>query len=218
MGRDKATLRFQGQPLIAHAVAHLRAAGCHPVIAGSRPDLEPYSPVLPDLHPGCGPLSGIEAALAAGASAVLPQCSTWNTPGPSLGRSPASSAVLFLPVDLPLLPVSFLLLLLERAERTAALATIPLLGGRPQPLCAVYRTELLPGITAALESGEYKVMRVLESLLPPRESDLFAVESVLSARQHLLHHEAQPLHRWFANLNTLADLAALDRASARGIH
>jgi molybdopterin-guanine dinucleotide biosynthesis protein A len=216
MGRDKAMLPFRGQPLISHAVAHLRAAGCHAVIAGSRPDLEQFAPVLPDLHPGCGPLSGIEAALAAGASAGFLQCSTWNIREPALGASASSAPVLFVPVDLPLLPVSFLLLLLERAERTGARATVPLLGGRPQPLCAVYRTELLPGIRAALDSGEYKVMRALDALLPPRERDFFAVEAVLSARLDLLDQEPEPLHRWFSNLNTLVDLAHLDRTSQRG--
>lgn len=193
MGRDKATLQFDGRSLIDHAVEQLRTAGCQPVIAGSRPDLEPYAPVLPDLHPGCGPLSGIEAALAA---------------------APPSSAVLFLPIDLPLLPAGFLTLLLDRAERTGALATIPLLGGCPQPLCAVYRTGLLPGITAALEQGEHKVIRVIEAITSPRTRDFFGVEAVVSARADLLNHEPEPLHRWFANINTPQELAELDLASA----
>ncbi len=193
MGRDKATLPFEGRTLVEHAVEKLHAAGCEPVIAGTRPDLEAYAPVLSDLHPGCGPLSGIEAALAAATS---------------------SSAVLFFPIDLPLLPASFLTLLLDRAERTGAFATIPLLGGRPQPLCAVYRTELLPEMTAALAQGEYKAIRVIQAITPASARDFFCVEAVLSARADLLDREPEPLYRWFANINTPQELAALAPASS----
>jgi molybdopterin-guanine dinucleotide biosynthesis protein A len=187
MGRDKAMLTLGGRSLIERAVEQLREVGCRPVISGSRPDLAGYAPVLPDLRPGCGPLGGIEAALSV-------------APG---------AAVLFVPVDLPLLPTQFLSLLLERSERTGALATIPVLGGRPQPLCAVYRASLLPGIRAALDAGEYKVMRVLEALTSTRERDFFAVEAVLAARSDLFGHARRPMYRWFANINTPQDLLAL---------
>jgi molybdopterin-guanine dinucleotide biosynthesis protein A len=201
MGRDKAMLPFQGQPLVAHAVGQLRAAGCAAIIAGARPDLADYAPVVEDLHPGCGPLGGIEAALAA---------------------AQYSQAVLFLPVDLPLLPVSFLRLLLERARQTGALATVPMLGGWPQPLCAVYGTPLLCGITPALDAGEYKVMPVIKALTLPGQRDCFSVEAVLAARSDLLDQFEQvgqvgqkrepkpvPPHRWFANINTPAEFLTL---------
>lgn len=189
MGRDKALLPFRALSLIEHAVRRLRAAGCDTFIAGSRPDLEKYAPVLPDLHPGCGPLSGIEAALAV---------------------APSSTSVLFLAIDLPLLPVCFLTLLLERVRRTGALMTVPVFGGKPQPLCAIYSAALLPGITAALEAGEYKVMRVLEALVPPRGRDLFAVEAVLSAEDSLRDRASDPSHRWFTNVNTPEELVGLN--------
>ncbi len=190
MGRDKATLQFRGKPLIAHAVELLRAAGCRSVIAGLRPDLAAYAPVLPDLHPGCGPLSGIESALAA---AHL-----------------APATVLFLPVDLPLLPASFLTLLLERSTHTGALATIPVAGGRPQPLCAVFHTALLPGIREALKAGEYKVLRAIEAATSASQRDYFYVEAAISARSDLLNLERQPLHRWFLNVNTPEEWAGVD--------
>ena len=107
MGRDKALLLWNGHPLIAHAVDLLRSAGVEPHIAGSRPDLGAFSPIIYDLHPGCGPLSGIEAALA--------RC--------------AEDAALFIPVDLPLLPYEFLREMIERAAITGAVATIPTLLG-----------------------------------------------------------------------------------------
>ena len=101
----------------------------------TRPDLSSYAPVVPDLHPGCGPLSGIEAALAATTRPLN----------------------LFLPVDLPLLPARFLSWMLRRAEITGALVTVPRANGRPQPLCAVYHRDLLAGVTASLAAGNYKV-------------------------------------------------------------
>lgn len=190
MGRDKALLPFKGKPLIEHALHALRAAGCEPVIAGSRADLAVYAPVLPDLHPGCGPLSGIEAALAYS----------------------ARQHVLFVPVDLPLLPPAFLRLLLDRAACTGAQATVPMLGGRAQPLCAVYRRDLLPGISAALAAGEYKVMRVIEALARRDQRDVFAMEAVLAASGRT--YTELPAPRWFANVNRPEDLASL--TSGRG--
>ncbi len=195
MGRDKAMLPFRGQPLIEHVLHLVRAAGCDPRIAGSRADLAGYAPVLPDLHPGCGPLSGIEAGLAA---------------------APAGSAVLFVAVDLPLLPASFLALLLERAAYSGALATVPVVGGRPQPLCAIYSAALLAGLSAALDAGEYTVMRVFEALTPVRERDFFHVEAALSVRGDLLRRQAEPLYRWFANINTPQELDAISVSRSNG--
>src|SRR5215475_7604470 len=104
MGKDKALERYGGRPLIEHAVGLLRAAGLDPHIVGVRPDLVEYAPVIEDLHPGCGPLGGIEAALVSSSS-------EWNV---------------FLPVDLPFLPVVFLSYLIKRSGITGASATIPM--------------------------------------------------------------------------------------------
>ena len=187
MGQDKALLPFHGTPLIVHALDRLRSLGLHPVIAGARADLARYAPVIADLHPGCGPLGGVEAAL-----------STADSP---------EEPVLFLPVDLPLLPEAFLTVMMERARRSGALATIPVFSGRAQPLCAIYRAKLLPGITAALESGDYKVLCVMSGLTSCSTRDLFQVEAAFTARSALLDQTRQPLHRWFHNLNTAQDLA-----------
>jgi molybdopterin-guanine dinucleotide biosynthesis protein A len=185
MGRDKALLTYAARPLIAHAVDLLKHAGLEPRIVGSRPDLASFGPVLEDLHSGCGPLGGMEAALAASES-------EWN---------------IFVPVDLPLLPPAFLRYLMERAAITGASATIPTLGGRPEPLCAVYHRDLLSGITRALESGEYKVKRAIESAANAShaEIDLFGVEAVAATRADWPMEP--PLYRWFQNMNTPADMA-----------
>jgi len=183
MGKDKALLRYGGRPLIEHAVGLLRAAGLDPHIVGVRPDLVEYAPVIEDLHPGCGPLGGIEAALVSSSS-------EWNV---------------FLPVDLPFLPVVFLSYLIERSGITGASATIPMLAGRPEPLCAVYHRDLLGGIRESLEVGKHKVMHGIENAAEPSEIDVFSLEAV--AATHDDWPMEPPLHRWFQNLNTPTDLA-----------
>ncbi|HEY0785564.1 MAG TPA: molybdenum cofactor guanylyltransferase [Acidobacteriaceae bacterium] len=215
MGRDKAMLPWHGRPLIEHAIACLRQLRCEVVVAGSRPDLADYAPVLPDLHPDAGPLAGIEAALSFAAQS-----------GPAALAAPVAipeqaPAVLFLPVDLPFLPVSVLALLLRRSHSTGSAATIPTLGGRPQPLCAVYRSSLLPGITAALDQQDGKVMRAvanaLHSLSSRDRADLFSLEALVAAgalRPAPSDAPGQPARlpqHWFANMNTPEQAQALDR-------
>src|SRR3984885_5429439 len=86
MGQDKALLQLAGRSLVDVALDKLRVIGVNaPRIAAARSDLSSHAPVVPDLHPGCGPLSGIEAALEATTCPLN----------------------LFLPVDMPLLPAQF---------------------------------------------------------------------------------------------------------------
>lgn len=149
--------------------------------------------MVPDLHPGSGPLSGIEAALAASKQALN----------------------LFLPVDMPLLPARFLSWMLLRAEITGALATVPRFNGQPQPLCAVYHRDLLGPITAALLAGNYKVMAVVsaaagQSLSQP--VDVFDTERLASTDPELLGFSPLPLYRWFHNCNLPEDMVGIGNA------
>jgi molybdopterin-guanine dinucleotide biosynthesis protein A len=185
MGLDKVLLAYHGRPLVEHAVGLLREAGLEPHIVGTRADLSAYAPVIEDLHSDCGPLGGIEAALAATSS-------EWN---------------IFLPVDLPLLPAFFLRYLKMRADITSATVTIPALAGRPQPLCAVYSRNLLAGIRGSIEAGDYKVMRAIEAAADARQTDIFGVEAVAAAGTDWPLQP--PLYRWFQNVNTPADFARL---------
>jgi len=193
MGRDKALVEFQGRPLVEHALAKLSGMGFPPAIVGNRHDLAKYAPVIPDNYPGSGPLAGIEAALTA----------------------TSADLNLFLPVDLPLLPVEFLRWIAARAHYTFALATIPRLQGHAQPLCAVYHRALLPYARTALAAGDAKVMRTVENAAQRArfKIDGFDVETVASSLDFSAGWPSAPLvHRWFQNLNTPADLetAALE--------
>jgi molybdenum cofactor guanylyltransferase len=190
MGRDKATLLFEGQTLIARAVDRLTSLGLRVRIAGSRPDLAEYADVVDDRHPGCGPLSGLEAALAA---------------------SDAELNV-FTAVDLPHLPAMFLDWMIWRAEHTGALATIPTLAGRPQPLCAVYHRMLHAGLARALRAGDCKVMHAVENAAKGAV-DAFSMERLAASRWDCSPN--LPVQRWFENLNTPADLAMVAQTLTR---
>ena len=114
MGRDKALLHFAGRPLIEYALATLHEAGVPAVIAGASPaaesDLAAYAPILRDAQPGLGPLAGICAALQAASTRF----------------------VVFLPIDLPLLPPTLVKYLLHHARITGRAVTVPI-GQRLRP-------------------------------------------------------------------------------------
>lgn len=194
MGRDKALLEIGGRPLIEIALGVLRELGLTPRICGSRPDLAGFAHVVPDNHPGCGPLGGIEAALAASGSDLN----------------------LFLPVDLPAIPPAFLRWMMDRAGETKAVATIPLLGGRAQPLCAVYSRGLLHGIHEALAAGEYKMMTAIRAAASSLEEriDAFEVETLAAALIPDTWPADPPVQEWFRNVNTPADYEQLHTEGA----
>ncbi len=192
MGQDKALLQVGGRSLLDLALDKLRGLGvATPRIAAARSDLSSHAPVVPDLHPGCGPLSGIEAALAA-----------TNLP-----------LNLFLPVDMPLLPARFLDWMRLRAEITGALVTVPRFNGWPQPLCAVYHRDLLRPITASMLAGNYKVMPVVTAAARESQAmDVFDTEQLASTHPELLGFSPLPLYRWFHNCNLPQDMAGIGNA------
>jgi molybdopterin-guanine dinucleotide biosynthesis protein A len=117
MGQDKAWLETGGQPLIRRALLTLRDSGIPEVLISGRAGAD-YStlrcPVLFDLEPGCGPLGGIERALAT-ATAPL---------------------VLVLAVDLPGITAAFLRKLAAHCDPLTG--AVPKLKGELEPLAAIY--------------------------------------------------------------------------------
>jgi molybdenum cofactor guanylyltransferase len=59
MGTDKSLLPLAGKSLIQHAVAKLLRVCADVHILGSNPALAAYAPLVPDIHPNCGPIGGI---------------------------------------------------------------------------------------------------------------------------------------------------------------
>jgi molybdopterin-guanine dinucleotide biosynthesis protein A len=201
MGRDKAGVELAGRPLLDHMLGKLRTLGLRARVAGLREEVRHHDPltgttaevlteVVGDAHPDCGPLSGMEMALSRSEAAL----------------------VLVVGVDLPLLEAEFLAWMLRRAETTEAVATIPRLLGEPQPLCAVYRRELLPGVTEALEAGDYKVMVAVARAAAGGRIDCFDAERVATTGAW---SSAWATHSQFMNCNTPEELAVAEALLAQ---
>jgi molybdopterin-guanine dinucleotide biosynthesis protein A len=91
MGVDKALLEVSGRPLAAYGRDALRAAGADRVLAvgGDTAALTRLGfEVVPDLHPGAGPLGGVLTALASstGAVVVVLACDQPDVDGTVVGR------------------------------------------------------------------------------------------------------------------------------------
>jgi len=135
MGREKSLLTLAGQPLVAHAVAKLRQLCADVSILSSNPALAPYAPLVADLHPDCGPISGIEAALLSANHA-------WS---------------LIYPVDVPFVPLDFLHDWIECTLATPARLALFVVEGRPQPTLILIHRSLAPSLTDAIANGRYKL-------------------------------------------------------------
>jgi molybdenum cofactor guanylyltransferase len=134
MGQEKSALLLNGNTLMERAIEIAHAASDDVCLLGAPASVTNLT-VIPDRFPGCGPLAGIDAALA------------------------ATNAELnfILSVDTPFVPQHFVHHLVERARGNDALVTYPRLTSGYQPLCAVYRKEFGPIAEAALQSGHYKI-------------------------------------------------------------
>src|ERR1017187_4735979 len=209
IGTDKALLQLAGKPLIAHAVAKLRRICTDVHILSPNPALAAYAPLVPDLHPSCGPGGGMEAALAHSTH-------DWS---------------LILAVDLPFLPTA---VLYRWASHTVAPTETNRVAmftadGRPQPAVCLLHKQLAPSTADAIGLEEFNLLPVLEAAAhvlalqhgQPLEQvlsshrapgDFFqstpADDPAITAAQQA----AQPL--WFTNLNTPQDFALAEANTA----
>jgi molybdopterin-guanine dinucleotide biosynthesis protein A len=215
MGRDKALLELAGKPLLSHAVKKLQRICIDVHVLTANPEFAAYAPIVPDLHPGCGPLGGMEAGLAHSAF-------TWN---------------LFMPVDMPFLPSAFLDNWVRRTlreEKRGARLSMFTVEGMPQPTLVMIHRDVTPFVTSAMERGEFKLYPVLEQagrelalrqgVLPGmafrnlpwnNEGTFQAVPNRSGPRQEVLlattEAQQEAKHLWFANLNTPEEFAEAEQ-------
>lgn len=174
MGENKALLEVGGSGMLR------RTAGLAGPLVDDvflvADDAAPYTgldlPVRPDLHRGCGAIGGIHAALTGAAHPL----------------------VLCLACDMPYIHSAVLALLLEDANPGDD-ALIPRVGGRPEPLLAVYGRGALPALEQAIAAGRLRIMDALRAV---------RVRFVDEQRLRL----ADPSLRSFVNVNTPAELEA----------
>ncbi|WP_263368753.1 molybdenum cofactor guanylyltransferase [Edaphobacter bradus] len=209
MGCDKALLEFAGKPLVLHAVVKLRRICTDVHILGNRPELDIYAPMVPDLREGVGPLGGIETAFAHSRRDWL----------------------LFMPVDMPFLPSSFLdqwvRMVVADASRGARVAMFTV-DDVPQPALCLLHREVGPYVYRAAEERKYTLLPVLEGAakelagqqgvplgrvllnLPWGERGMFSITPGAGERESWwtpTEVQQAAKHLWFANLNTPEEFA-----------
>lgn len=189
MGRDKALLELGGHPLVQIAVEKLQAFCAEVSIAGNRDDLTEFAPLVYEDRVDCGPAAGIEAGL----------------------RASTQPWALFMPVDVPLVPVDLLRRWCEEALNVNM--TVSFLGIREkQPAFCLMRRERSTSYTGILDQGERK----LEVLLN-RTAEADNVASWMYDAYDLYGYpdyrgpDDQTLERWFLNVNTPEELLSAEQ-------
>ncbi len=143
MGREKALLEIDGQPLVSRALRLLHPLCSSVAIVGPPERYQQLGfTVMADERPEIGPLGGILTALAHS----------------EVDRN------LVVACDLPYLSAEWLRYLIGRAAQSSARVVLPQSTSGPEPLCAVYHRESAATIRAAIERGVFKVTRALEGL------------------------------------------------------
>ena len=138
MGENKALKRFAGQPLIARMVARLHSLAQELLVTTNQPELFAFLnlPLVGDLKPGYGALSGLYTAVA---SAHQPLVAVLACDMPY--------------VDAHLLAIQRDLLLAEEAD-----VIIPYSPAGIEPLHAIYRrATCLPAIEAAIAADQRRL-------------------------------------------------------------
>lgn len=149
MGRPKALLPAGDTTLIEWVAGRLAPAFGHvlvaaPDAAGLPPGLRPH--LVADLHPGAGPLAGVEAGLRASPHDVL------------------VAVACDMPAVTPGLAERLLRAVAERGGSGQPDAAVPRVAGRPQPACAAYRRSAAEPIGAALAAGRWRAVDALAGM------------------------------------------------------
>jgi molybdopterin-guanine dinucleotide biosynthesis protein A len=178
LGQDKALLAWGGKTLLDHALARLREATARAAAILSGPEsryLGRGAPVFPDSVADAGALGGVLTGLER-----LPADADWG---------------LFLAVDLPLVPVSLLRSLVERAEEGID-AVVAMSPSGPEPLCAIYGRGCLEPVRRNVEAGQLKMTS-------------FWTEVCVHALYEKALADFGDAKQIFRNVNTAEDYAAL---------
>jgi molybdopterin-guanine dinucleotide biosynthesis protein A len=201
MGHDKALLELAGKPLVQHAVIKLRRLTGEVYILGSRAELSAFAPLVPDLRESCGPLGGIEAALA----------------------HTQRDWIMVLPVDMPFVPTvlleDWIRSVVAQPRARVAMFTVD---GLPQPALTLLHRSLLSPVSKALDEGRFKLYPSLEAgateLAADGSDPLGDVllssnwdNQATQTRLRLTKEQQAARHLWFANLNTPQEFAKAQR-------
>lgn len=146
-GRNKALLPIGGSTIFERQVEAAREIADELIVVTNNVLFHddvlataPHAVIVADAYPGCGPLAGVHA-------------------GFSVARG---DWVWLLACDQPLISSAAARLLLAQAIETGVQAAVPVIGGRLQPLHAVYRPALAAVAGQLLADGMRRMMDLLE--------------------------------------------------------
>jgi len=181
MGTDKAFLRWDNGTLLDSMLKLARSVTADVYIVGGAGKFGSFASTIEDIYRNHGPLGGIHSALHASRSDLN----------------------LMVAVDLPFLNAGLLNYLLDRANNSQSIVTVPRTSGGLQPLCAVYRRGFAAVAEEALEKEQNKIdplfSAVTTCVIEPRELALAGFSEEI-----------------FRNVNTPEDLEQAKRASRFG--
>ncbi len=188
MGRDKAILPFRGTPMVEIALGKLRSFCAEVSVVGNRGDLAQLAEVVSGEQAERGPAAGIAVGMKA--------CQQpW---------------ALFTPVDVPLVPASFLRLWVEEALRVNM--SVSYLGaGRAQPAFCLLQRQRAESFSMLFEAGEGRLEQLLKRTAEIDGCPLrmYGPED-FPGRANLGGPEEGTTERWFQNVNTPSELAAAE--------
>lgn len=168
MGRTKSSIVVEGRTILERIGTELETAGFMVTVLGGDPI--GLWPQIPDLVAHAGPLA-------------------------ALADYPLRSGALFVAsCDIPLFHGAAALVILEALGD--AHACMPILAGRPQPLCSAYSSEALAKAREMSAQDETRVMKWVDSL-----NTIFLDEEALENRG------VDP--KWVRSANTLSELEGI---------
>jgi molybdopterin-guanine dinucleotide biosynthesis protein A len=189
MGRDKALLELQGRPLVEIAVEKLRTFCAQVSIAGNREDLNRFAPVIQETRVMIGPAAGIEAGL----------------------RAATQPWVVFIPVDVPMVPEKVLQNWVEdalgMAERGLS-ASYLIANDVRQPAFCLFRADVLGRVTEAIEEGRRRLNELVDVAGIAGDGFCVGVDASFFNGEAAASEDVE---RWFANVNTPEELAPVER-------
>jgi molybdopterin-guanine dinucleotide biosynthesis protein A len=144
MGRDKARLPYRGRPMAVWQAEKLAfVCGRAALVGKHKQGFEGCG--FSFVEDGAEPHAAIYGILAA------------------LAYSPEELSVV-VAADIPKVSEAFIAALLEIAEAIPAPAVVPISGGHPQTLCAVWRRSALVPLTARAAAGQMSILAALRAM------------------------------------------------------
>lgn len=162
MGRDKALLPIDGEPMISRILRQLKPTFNKVLVSAAKPDAFsfPGIDVVADEAPGAGPLMALVSAL----------------------EKSETDLNFVMPCDIPD-PPPHLIVSLLRAAKEAEIAVPVNDSGQLEPLFAVYRKSVLPSAREALARGARRVIsfydkHVVKQIVLDRETALLNLNTM----------------------------------------